>query len=134
MSNQTGRTLAAGLLAGALLAGCAHKPTLVGTWSGTTTTSQGSTLKTQIQFAEDGKETMTLSASGGPIPAPMSGSGNGTYTVDGSKLTQNIASFTMAGRTIPIPQSVTQYKLDGDTLTLTKMGSPTPVVLTREKS
>ena len=129
--------LAAGLLAGALLTGCAHKPTVVGTWNGTTTTAQGGTLKTTLQLTEDGKETMTASTSGGPLSLTMTGSG--TYTVDGSNLTQNITSFTgsMNGKTIPIPppaakSDVAQYKLDGDKLTLTKSGNPSAMVFTRQ--
>ncbi|MBV9852532.1 MAG: hypothetical protein JO250_22940 [Armatimonadetes bacterium] len=135
MSNKMRRSLAVVLLlAGTLAAGCAHKNTVVGAWSGTTNTPQGATVKTTFTFTEDGKETMTAQVSGGPMT--MSVGGSGTYTVSGTSLTQTFNTVNLNGRSAPVQakSETDQFKLDGDTLTLTKQGAAQPLVLTREKS
>ena len=118
------------------LAGCAHKPTLVGKWQGSTTTPQGGALSSTFEFTQDGKETISFQASGGPIAITMGGSG--TYTTDGSNLTQNITSMSMGSMTIPVSPDKAQpqtssYTLDGDHLTLTSPTSKQSLTLTRGK-
>ena len=50
------------LMAPALaLAGCSHKPTIVGKWQGTVTQPRG-TMNTTFEFMPDGKETMAFRA------------------------------------------------------------------------
>lgn len=125
--------LAAGLAL--TLVGCAHKPTIVGKWQGTTT-NQGGTVNSTFEFTQDGKETMTFQASGGPISITMGGTG--TYTTDGGNLTQNITSMTMGSMSMALPPDkakpqTSAYTLDGDHLTLTNPSSKGSVTLTRVK-
>jgi len=101
------------------LTGC-HKDTIVGKWQGTTT-QKGQTAKMTFDFTKDGKETVAMEATGGPIS--MTFGMGGTYTVSGSSLTQNITSATIMGITIPMPADKAKpqtgtFTLDGDHLTL----------------
>ena len=136
-NKRAGLPAALALLAGALAAGCAHKATVVGTWSGTTTVPQGGTIQTTLALTGDGKMTRTAQISSGARHFNMSGSG--TYTVTGTSMTQTFSTININGQTAPIPANqmkpeVDQFKLDGDTLTITEPNNPTPQVLTRQKS
>ena len=118
------------------LAGCAHKPTLVGKWQGTTTSPQGMALASTFDFTPDGKETVSFTTSGGPISLTMGGSG--TYTVSSDSLTQNITSMTLGTMTMPPPPGVAKpqtgtFTLDGDHLTLTNPTTHQSLTLTRVK-
>lgn len=136
MSNIRIAYLAAAALAAA--AGCAHKPTVVGTWNGSTTMPQGKTVKSTLTFTGDGKETLQAQA-----PSPLGDftfQAGGTYTATDTTLTQNLTSFTMSmnGKTLPAGAGMTktetdQMKLDGDTLTLTSPNGKSPQVFTRAK-
>lgn len=118
------------------LTGCGHKNTLVGKWQGTTTSPQGSTMNTTFEFTPDGKENLGIQGSMGAMTIAMSGAG--TYTVDGSTLTQNITSFTIGGKTMPVPPNQAKpqagaFTVDGDHLTLTNPSTKQSVALTRVK-
>jgi len=69
-----------------LLAGCAHKNSVVGTWNGTQTLPSGITLRQTWQFTADGKNTTSILVGGGPENGKTFGS-TGTYTVNGSTMT-----------------------------------------------
>jgi hypothetical protein len=125
------------LLTAALPWGCAHQPTVVGTWSGTARTNQGATAQTTFTFTADGHETLAAQISNGPLRMTLGSTG--FYTVSGTALTQTITTVTMNGKTRTLPpqnaaRETDQFTLSGDTLTLTKPGSPTPLVLTRQNS
>ncbi len=113
--------LACGLLCGGLLAGCAHKDSLAGTWTGTATNPRGGTINTTLVLTEDGKDNVTSQLSGPTGNIQIAGSG--TYAVSGDTLTQTFTSLTYNGQ--PMPQSKGpipepgKFKLDGDKLTLT---------------
>lgn len=130
------RPAACSLLLLPFLAGCAHKPTLVGKWQGTTTGPQGMAIASTFDSTQDGKETLSFATSGGPISITMGGSG--TYTVSGDTLTQNITTMTMGTMTIPLPADKAKpqtgtFTLDGDHLTLTNPTSHQSMSLTRVK-
>ena len=131
-----GITLAAPLLSLLALTGCAHKPTLVGKWQATTATPQGGTLASTFTFAEDGKETLTVSAGGGPISITMGGSG--TYTVSGDSLTQTMTSMSLGTISMALPPDKSKpqtgpFTLDGDHLTLSNPTTHQSLTLTRVK-
>lgn len=132
-----GRTPAPLLLLAVLaLAGCAHKPTLVGKWQGNTATPQGGAVASAFAFTEDGKETFTVSAGGGPISITVGGSG--TYTVSGDSLTQNITSATIGGMTMALPAASAKpqtgtFTVDADHLTLNNPTTHQSLTLTRVK-
>lgn len=137
MGRPTRRPWAAVLAAVALTAGCAHKPSVVGAWSGAVASPQGMTAKTTIVFMADGKETMAVNIAGGR--APLALASTGTYTVTDTSLTQTFDTISVRGVSHPFPpgrpnSETDQFKLAGDTLTLTKPGSPVPLVLTRDKT
>jgi len=126
--------LALALLAAAL-AGCSHKPTIVGKWQGTVT-QRGGTMNTTFEFAPDGKETMGIQGSMGAMSVTMSGTG--TYTVSDNTLTQTLTSATVNGQTMALPPAQTHpqsspFTLDGDHLTLTNPGNKQSLALTRVK-
>ena len=132
---KTGTTLAA-LLSLLTLAGCAHKPTIVGKWQGNTTTPQGGALASTFTFTEDGKETLSVAASGGPISITMGGSG--TYTVSGDSLTQNITSMSMGAMNVTLPPDKAKpqtgtFTVDADHLTLNNPTTHQSLTLTRVK-
>lgn len=127
--------LGAGLLAGVLLAGCAHKDPLVGTWKGTYPTPRGLTANTTLTLTEDGKDTMNTQMTGPGMSARIDGAG--TYTVSGSTLTQTFTTLNFNGRPFPrskgpIPEAA-QFKIEGDTLTIVSPQGGTQT-LTRRKS
>ena len=132
MFNKTTARTAAGLLAGAALAGCAHKDPLVGTWTGTATTARG-VIQNTWQFNADGSSKVSMQVTSGP-QASLQASSTGTYTVSGTTLTNTMNSITEGGRTKTFttgrPEAL-QYTLNGDTLTLTEPQMPSPQVLTR---
>ncbi|MBV9852531.1 MAG: hypothetical protein JO250_22935 [Armatimonadetes bacterium] len=136
MSDRIMKGSVAGLLAGALLAGCAHKATIVGTWTGTSTTPQGVVLQSTWVFTEDGKCTVSAHANLGPMGQPSIG-GSGTYTATDTTITQtlNTLSEDQRTRTVATPKPVTyQYTLNGDTLTLSGGNLPAVLNLVRQKS
>lgn len=126
--------LALTLLVPALaLAGCSHKPTIVGKWQGTVTQSNGS-MNSTFEFAPDGKETISSLANAGGMT--MKVSGNGTYTVDGTNLTQTLTGVTVNGGNIPLPArpgKPSPFTLDGDHLTLMDPSGKQSMTLTRVK-
>ncbi len=116
------------------LAGC-HKDIIVGKWQGTTT-SKGQAAKMTFNFTQDGKETISMETTGGPIS--MTVGAGGTYTVSGSSLTQNITSATIMGMTMNLPADKAKpqtgtFTLDGDHLTLTTPTDKQALTLTRVK-
>ncbi len=130
------RLLAAGLLAGALAAGCAHKNPLVGTWAGNATNRFGARMTTTLTLTDDGRVTTSTQATSPAGPVQLGGTG--TYTVSGNTLTETFSSLTYNGQ--PVPQSKgplpepNTFKLDGDTLTLAESKYGVTQVLTRQKS
>ena len=115
------------------VAGCAPKPTIVGKWQGTMTQPSGS-INTVMEFTPDGKETITGKATAAGVTVDITAAG--TYTVDGTNLTQTLTTMTAHGQTMPIPAHPPQpapFTLDGDHLTLTNPGSNQPLTLTRVK-
>ena len=135
MFDNTARRRAVGLLlaGAALTAGCAHKPTVVGTWSGTQTSSQGLAVKQTWTFNADGSSSFSMQALSGPMAGtPLSAVG--TYTVTDTTLTNSINSMSEGARTktvaAPKPEAF-QYTLNGDTLNLTEPTMSSPLVLTR---
>lgn len=125
--------LAAGLLAGALGAGCAHKPTLAGTWAGDAPNRFGGKMTTTLTLNDDGKETLSAQ-----MKSPMGQiqiTGDGTYTVNGDLLTQTFTAMTFNGKPVsqakgPVAEA-SHFKLDGNTLTLVDARGTTQV-LTRQ--
>ncbi len=123
------------LLIAALPLGCAHHPSIVGTWSGTTQTGRA-TAQATFTFTEDGQETMAAQISNGPVH--MSLGSTGRYAVSGASLTQTVTAIIVNGKPVPYPPNAPpksetdQFTLNGNTLTLTKPGSPIPLVLTRQ--
>ncbi len=108
-----------------LLTGCAHKNSVVGTWVSTTTSPSGIILRQTWQFTADGKNTTSVLATNGPRSG-MALSSTGTYTVNGSTMTQTIQTMSEPGRTVIVPRphtSTYQYVLDGNTLKITGGGS-----------
>ncbi len=98
-----------------------------------------------MTFTEDGKEMMAAHfVLDGRALADLDSTGS--YMVSGTTLT--LTTDTISGDSIDrqaptgvikikegmVKPEIAQFKLDGDTLTLTKPGSPVPLVLTREKS
>ncbi len=126
--------LAFALLAPVLaLAGCSHKPTIVGKWQGTVTQPSG-TMNSTFEFKPDGKETISGQANAGGMTMNIGASG--TYQVDGANLTQTLTTMTMGTRTMPIPthsSKPTPFTLDGDHLTMTDPSGKQPMTLTRVK-
>ncbi len=128
--------VALALVAPALaLAGCSHKPTIVGKWQGTVTQPRG-TMNATFQFMPDGKETMGIQGSVGAMPVTMSAAG--TYTVSDITLTQTLTSATVNGQAMPMPAAQSQpqsspFTLDGDHLTLTNSATKQSLTLTRVK-
>ena len=131
-------------LLAALPLGCAHQtpataiatPSLAGIWHGTTTTPQGATALSTFTFTADGRETMAvqLSAAGHSVSLSTAG----TYALSHAQLTQTITAVTVNGKPAPLStgsarSETDRYTLRGDTLTVTKPGSPIPLVLTRQK-
>ena len=124
-----------GLMALFLLAGCAHKNPIIGTWVGTQTSPRGVTLLETWQFTDDGKNTTSMRVTSGPRTGLTVGS-TGTYTASGSTLTQTIQTMSEPGRTVTVPRPVTatfQYVIKGDTLTINETGIG-PLTLTRQAS
>lgn len=119
------------------LCGCGHKDTVVGKWEGDIR-PPGSprTLHATYEFTPDGKENIDLQSTAGPISMRMGV--NGTYTIQGSALTQTITSMTMGDKTIPVPAGKSQsqtstFHLDGDHLTVTNPTNQETLTLTRVK-
>jgi hypothetical protein len=120
----------------ALLAGCSHPNEIVGTWVGSQTSPRGFVIDNTWTFTPDGKNTATIRTRNGAYrgrPITMSG----TYTADGSTLTQTILTESEPGRTRTNANPVTSsfsYTLNGDTLTLKNPQIPAPLILTRQSS
>jgi hypothetical protein len=146
MQNYTRATkLVVLLLTATLPLGCAHKtplpPTpvspLVGIWQGKALTPHGTTVQSTFSFTPDGRETMALQLH--TNGHTLSIGSTGTYTATSTQLTQTITEATMNGKAIALsphaPRTETdQYTLHGDTLIVTKPGSPSPFVMTRQRS
>lgn len=114
-------------------AGCGHKATLVGKWQGTITQPNGA-MNSTYEFTPDGKETINSQANAGGMT--MNVGVSGTYTVNGSNLTQNFTTMTMGARTMPLPAHPAQpgpFTLDGDHLTLPNPSGKQSLTLTRVK-
>jgi len=122
---------AAGFAGVGVAGGCAHKPTLAGTWVGPHILPGGQgSVPSSITLREDGTFTTTAGTGSGA---------SGTYSVSGSTITETFNSYTVNGRVQAIPPqaAVTQsgtFRLDGDTLTLTIGEDSAPNVLRRSKS
>ena len=125
--------VAAGLL---LATGCSHKPAYLGTWNATTNAPQGTPIKMTLTLTEDGKETVVAQASS-PVGS-VTMQANGAYTATDTALTQNFTSATLNGKPMPagsgpIQSETDQFKVDGDTLTLTPPNGRAPQAFTRAK-
>ena len=118
------------LLLALTLAGCAHKPPYVGTWVGPhILPGSAGSIPSSITLRDDGTFTTTVGQGRGA---------SGTYSVQGSQITQTFTSNIVDGRTIDIPQhdAVTQtgtFHVQGDKLTLNTTDGSAPTVLTRQK-
>ena len=133
MKNMPRAPLLALPLTALVLAGCAHKDTIVGKWQGRVTQSSG-TMNSTFDFTPDGKEAIKVVASARSMAMNIDVSG--TYTVSGTNLTQNLTTLAMNGRSMPIPPHQAQpgpFTLDGDHLTLTNPGTKESLTLTRVK-
>ena len=99
-----------------LLAGCAHKPSIVGKWQG----NQSTQFALIIEFKSDGTQINSVSSPLGQIVE------TGTYQADGKRLTETLGRVTVNG--IPVPLSASHppgagdgtYTLESDTLTITE--------------
>jgi len=144
MQANTVRTRATGLLLVALLlllAGCS-RPSVVGKWSGnldlaklmpvgpnTLPVGMSPNIALTMEFKPDNTLTQVAKAPFGDVPI------TGTYKVDGDRIEMHLEKATMMGRTMNLPspqqpQSST-FKVEGDTLTITRNGQP--VTFTRVK-
>ena len=121
----------------ALLTGCGDAG-IVGKWHGTVSGNDRS-VSTDIELAPNGKETIQVSwaSPGGQKVTIVT---TATYTVKGNAITQTFTGFTLDGRAMPVaslPENQTTetdtFKLNGDTLILSKPSSPA-MTLTRVKN
>lgn len=116
-----------------LIAGCGAKNPLVGKWTGNVS-ARGMSVPVTMQFTDDGKETQSLQLMGQTMTS------QGTYTAKDGTITQTLTSSTVNGRALPTPagsagrSQTAQYKVEGDTLTVTPTSGGPQVVLTRQKS
>ncbi len=124
--------LAAGLM---MTTGCSHKPSVVGTWNATIA-ERGTPVKLTLTLSKDGKETMQAEATTPVGKVTMQGAG--TYTATDTTLTQNFTSTSINGRPLPagagpIKSETDQFKVEGDTLTLTPPNGRAAQAFTRAK-
>lgn len=137
--------------------GCAHQPTLVGTWRGMAGVGPGmGNAAVTYEFGTNGIEQLSaklppqnLAASSSPIMAwlGMGGFTNihavGTYTVKGDVLsitTTQMTLLTAQGQPSPMTASAAaqthtlRFHVRGDTLSLDLLDGTPPAVLTRQKT
>jgi hypothetical protein len=133
---RAGFMLPAALAATLLGAGCGHKDTLVGTWSGTWTNARvpGASYKITTTYNADGTGTNTEEFPYGQV------GGGITYDLNGDgTLTQTATSVRMNGKSIPLPPNksapaeVFHFQVDGDVLTLEQPKLGTKIVMERAK-
>lgn len=103
------------------VAGCT--PSVVGKWQGDIAMQDGQKIPVQIEFKQDGSLLQTLS----------NVNYNGTYTVDGDKMTMNLTEANLAGKKIPFngmgaASGNVTIKFEGEKLVLT---GEQPLVLER---
>lgn len=111
------------------MAGCAHNPDIVGTWTGQITLpGSGGTVPSEIVLRPDG----TFHKKGG-TQAEYSG----TYTIKDNTLTETFTTYSVENHVMPIPADTPNVETDtfeikDNTLTLTPQGGGPPTVLTRQ--
>jgi hypothetical protein len=112
-----------------ILAGCAPKNNIVGTWKATLPAGNQVANMT-ITFNPDGHEVQTIQAPGQTIRIQAS------YKAKDGTLTHTVEQGTINGKPVK-PKVATAsftYKVEGDKLTLSQQGVSSSLVLTRAPS
>ena len=130
------KRIGAGIAALLLLPLAAHSAgarganaSLVGTWAGQLPAAQGQTASTTLTFRADGTETQVITGPGGTVTLLT------RYATQNGALTEQLLRADSNGHpTQADPRPVTMnYKVSGDMLALSRLGSPQQLLLHRVK-